>query len=162
MKLRRTKSAVLVAWVAVVLWMTFIFVMSAQPADLSKQTSGGVAELILRLIVPDYDELTEAEQAEMIENIQHFVRKTAHFCAYALLGVLFFTAYSGHFEKLSFLAPLSLITTALYAASDELHQRFVSGRSGEIADVLLDSSGAVMGILLCCLITLLFRHKKQG
>ena len=37
---------------------------------------------------------------------------------------------------------------SFYAASDELHQLFVPGRSGEIKDVLLDSLGVLLGVLL--------------
>ena len=40
-----------------------------------------------------------------------------------------------------------LIATA-YAATDELHQVFVPGRSAEFTDVLLDSLGALAGIWL--------------
>jgi len=36
----------------------------------------------------------------------------------------------------------------LYAITDEFHQYFVPGRSAEIRDVLIDSSGAFIGILL--------------
>lgn len=40
------------------------------------------------------------------------------------------------------------LTGALYAASDEFHQLFVPGRSGQISDVLLDSAGVCFGVLL--------------
>ena len=40
----------------------------------------------------------------------------------------------------------------LYAATDEFHQVFVPGRSGKVADVLLDSAGALLGVLLLALI----------
>ena len=38
-----------------------------------------------------------------------------------------------------------VITTA-YAATDEMHQLFVPGRSGQVSDVLLDSAGAMAGL----------------
>ena len=38
-----------------------------------------------------------------------------------------------------------VITTA-YAGTDELHQLFVPGRSGQVSDVLLDSAGALIGL----------------
>ena len=43
-------------------------------------------------------------------------------------------------------------TGILYAASDEFHQLFVPGRSGQITDVLIDSGGLLAGILLVVLI----------
>jgi len=36
----------------------------------------------------------------------------------------------------------------LYAISDETHQIFVPGRSAQISDVLIDSVGAIVGILM--------------
>lgn len=41
----------------------------------------------------------------------------------------------------------------LYAISDEFHQTFVSGRSGEPLDVCIDGSGALLGVLLAFAIT---------
>ena len=42
------------------------------------------------------------------------------------------------------------ISTA-YAATDEFHQIFVPGRAGMVTDVMIDSSGALAGILLAAL-----------
>ena len=38
--------------------------------------------------------------------------------------------------------------SALYAVTDEIHQHFVPGRSGEITDVLIDSIGCLIGALI--------------
>jgi VanZ family protein len=46
------------------------------------------------------------------------------------------------------------------AALDEIHQLFVPGRYGSIADVLLDTCGGIFGILLCVLIEHYLNHKK--
>ena len=47
-----------------------------------------------------------------------------------------------------------LIGTA-YAASDELHQKLVSGREAALSDVLLDSAGVLFGILMMALLLFL-------
>ena len=41
---------------------------------------------------------------------------------------------------------LPWLIAAGYAATDEFHQLFVPGRSGQISDVLLDSAGALAGV----------------
>ena len=43
--------------------------------------------------------------------------------------------------------PIALGAAALYAVTDEVHQYFVPGRSCELRDVLVDTSGALTGIL---------------
>lgn len=49
------------------------------------------------------------------------------------------------------LAAFSL--SILYALSDEYHQLFVSGRRFETGDILLDTLGAVLGILVFLLLS---------
>ena len=80
------------------------------------------------------------------------------------MGILLCIAFSGHFERYRCIVPSAFLVGALYAASDELHQRFVSGRSGEIKDVLLDSSGVAFGILISVLfmLTIRMRASKRG
>ena len=42
----------------------------------------------------------------------------------------------------------ALIIVFGYASTDEFHQLFVVGRSGQFKDVLIDTSGGTFGILL--------------
>ena len=44
-----------------------------------------------------------------------------------------------------------------YAATDEFHQLFVPGRSGQMTDVMIDSVGCLIGCLVTCLILHLVR-----
>ena len=55
-------------------------------------------------------------------------------------------------------------TATVYAATDEFHQLFVPGRSGQVKDVLLDSCGAAVGVLILMLVAALIRfiRKKHG
>ena len=50
------------------------------------------------------------------------------------------------------------VVGTLYAASDEIHQLFVPGRSGQLRDVLLDSAGVAAGILLAWAVGLLYQN----
>ena len=45
-----------------------------------------------------------------------------------------------------------------YACFDEFHQLFVNGRTGQFSDCLIDTSGAILGILLFKVILII---KKQ-
>ncbi|MDX1524552.1 MAG: VanZ family protein [Anaerolineae bacterium] len=74
--------------------------------------------------------------------------KSSHMVAYGVLAWLWWRALTG--ERLTqwtlLLAAVGL--TTLYGVSDEIHQRFVPGRHGQLTDVLFDMSGAVLMILL--------------
>lgn len=61
-------------------------------------------------------------------------KKGAHFTEYAILYFLIFRANGKN-------ASLSFILTILYAASDEIHQSFVPGRTPAIYDIAIDFSG---------------------
>ena len=68
------------------------------------------------------------------------LRKIAHAGEFALLAALLLRALR---EEL----PAFGLGVA-YAASDELHQHFVRGRVGSPLDVLIDSVGVAIGIVL--------------
>jgi len=68
------------------------------------------------------------------------LRKLAHMAEYAVLGALLLRA-TGR-------AGLAVALGTLYAASDEIHQAFVPGRSGRPLDVAIDAVGVACGVLL--------------
>ena len=43
---------------------------------------------------------------------------------------------------------ISLLICIMYSCTDEIHQIFIEGRSGEILDVLIESIGSFIGIIL--------------
>jgi len=68
------------------------------------------------------------------------LRKIAHAGEFAILGALLLRALRDELPALG--------VGVAYAASDELHQHFVEGRVGSPLDVLIDSVGVAIGILL--------------
>lgn len=130
-----------IAWGAVITWMALIFFLSHQPAEVSSGVSSGIAEKIMVLIE------TSAPAAGIDADFLHtFVRKNAHFFAYLILGVLTFYALLQSGAKRVRGAFIAFSIAVLYAISDETHQLFIPGRSGEVRDVFIDSSGAAVGI----------------
>jgi VanZ family protein len=126
-----------------VAWMGLIFYLSSQP-DLPS-----APEPLLDLLL----------------------KKTAHAFVYAVLAALFHRAVNGsgvHWkrppplpsppsrgrvacrDKWGLLMKMNLapwFLAVLYAATDEIHQTFVPGRSGRLTDVLIDAAGAAVGVL---------------
>ena len=139
--------------ILLIAWMTMIFSLSSQNADQSSQTSGGVIATVVRIFYPDFDALSEAQQLELIEPFQFIVRKSAHFTAYAVLGALSFLSVIT-FKKipLFYRSGISAAICLLYSVSDEIHQTFVKGRSGEVRDVCIDFCGSLLAIVVFTLI----------
>ena len=106
--------------------------------------------------------IDKTTQDSIVEGLQFVVRKGAHFTAYAILGGLCFADLRvlDKFKlKINFI--IALVISALYAASDELHQYFVPGRSCEIRDVMIDSLGALTGITVVIIFSKLIEKIKQ-
>lgn len=76
------------------------------------------------------------------------VRKAAHVTEYLVLGVLTSQALDPRRATARDLIALSVVICVLGASIDETIQLFVPGRSGQVADVLIDSCGIVAGVAL--------------
>ena len=78
------------------------------------------------------------------------IDKLFHFVEYFILGALLIRAFANSSDKANFklILLLSILIASIYGALDEFHQRFVSGRSPEIFDVLSDIIGSFSGALL--------------
>lgn len=103
-----------------VLWLALIFVLSSR---------SGLVEI-------------ESLAAERI------VFKSSHVVVYALLAWLCWRALSAQRRTDWPVLSAAFVLTVAYGISDEIHQLFVPGRHGRLADVLFDASGALLMILL--------------
>lgn len=146
-----------VAWLLVLAWMILIFLLSGQVAEDSSRLSSGLTEVIVDTIAKvmpnaDWD----------LEGFHTFVRKNAHFFAYLILGVLvrFALGRSGVRGRKGI--AIAFAVCVLYATSDEIHQLYVPGRSGQVSDVLIDSAGAALGLALYLGISRLARKRKAA
>ena len=144
----------------VLLWMGIIFWFSAQPADQSERMSLSVGHVAGLLFVDGYEDWPQERQEAFEEEIDHGVRKAAHFTEYAILGLLLTAMYRayGHEGKRLFL--LAAGTGSLYAATDEFHQLFVQGRGCQITDWMIDTCGVITGAAAVCLFHLIIENRK--
>jgi VanZ family protein len=156
-------------------WMVVIFCLSAQPAKESADTSRFFGRIAAEIFVPGYSSMTGAEQQELAEKLDYPVRKCAHATEYAILGFLLFATLTAAEPKAKAEAAseaeqpqkkrrtgISFFAGVLYAASDEFHQLYVPGRSGQFSDVLLDAGGVLAGMLFCFCMLLLLRKISGG
>lgn len=142
-------------WLLVMVWMGVIFYFSHQPAEISSSLSGGVMETLLSLLPGNFPIHVDA--------LHTVIRKTAHISVYFLLAIFVCMAlgarrflkspnqhqsYSNkHKVYIWGWRGIALGICFVYALSDEFHQTFIPGRSGELRDVFIDTSGAIIGLL---------------
>lgn len=158
------KAAIPLTLLLVLAVMVMIFSFSAQKAEASHRSSSGIVAWLMRLLMPDMDGWDAAAQSAMQNRVSFLVRKTAHVAEYLLLGFSLFLHVSAWRACREIPTPrlLSFAVGLLYAASDEFHQRFVSGRSASAVDVLLDGFGVLLGILLLSMLTRLYGKKHEA
>ncbi len=132
-------------------WAITIFYLSAQNAEKSFDTSGGIVEKIVTVIYPEYEMLSGNTQTEITDMTTLIVRKTAHFLEYFILGLLaFWTTICFLKNKLNVL--LSIVFCVLYSVSDEVHQHFVPGRACRFWDIIIDLSGSALAVIVLAVI----------
>lgn len=149
----KNKAKMIILTLFIILWMLFIFSMSAKNATQSANISGGLTYNVLNTLFSQFRAIDKTTQVSIVDGLQFVVRKGAHFCAYAILGALCFENLCV-IEKINKRKKfaIAMIISVLYAISDEVHQYFVPGRACQFRDVVIDSCGALFGMIL--LITL--------
>lgn len=139
----------------VICCMLIIFMFSSDSGTASSKKSDSVIINLVDII--SNKKVNNKDRDKYIEKYVFPVRKCAHFTIYLILGILVISLLS-EYRILNFKTVLyTLLIVFLYACSDEFHQLFVSGRSSEIRDVLIDSSGGFIGSYLYYL----FRRKRK-
>jgi VanZ family protein len=144
---------ILIFWLPVLLWMALIFTGSSDAH--SSEHSSRFFEPILRWLFP------KMSQAH-IDDLHLVIRKCGHLTEYAILALLVWRALHRSANNLSTWSwPKvggTLLVIFLYAASDEFHQSFVPTRTARFSDVLIDTTGAAIALLVLRLLTL---YKKR-
>jgi VanZ family protein len=118
------------------LLMGVIFFFSSQPGESSDKTSMGLLSMLF------------GQGLDFALFWNALARKVAHVLEFGALAAPV-TVFFGTFRlrrRAAFWWPLAVCV--LYAISDELHQLFVEGRSCELADILVDSIGVLLAVLV--------------
>ena len=135
----------------VVLWMTVIFCFTAQNGDESGNLSSGVTHLVMTALNQLFQlGWNEVQLLEMVALWDYPIRKLAHMTEFGILSVLMFHAIKNYkfvdsIKKRYLFAWLGAVA---YAVTDEFHQLFVPGRSGNLFDVCVDATGVTVALCL--------------
>ena len=134
----------LIKLLLVVAWMALIFVFSHDTGEVSTKKSDGIIINTMEFLLER--DLTDAEKEKWIGYLVVPVRKGAHIITYFILGYLMISLLKEFrlIDKRTFI--FAIILCILYSISDEVHQHFVPGRSGEVLDVAIDTIGSCLGI----------------
>ncbi|MGB0757432.1 MAG: VanZ family protein [Patescibacteria group bacterium] len=94
-------------------------------------------------------------QSELPSTVDFVLRKMAHMVEYFILTILVWFVLIDRKIFFSTKYLTAGMISFLYAVSDEFHQRFVPGRYGTSTDVMIDSIGIIVA-----LVVIFYTHKK--
>ena len=137
-------------------WMVCIFKLSGMNSKNSNGKSTGIIGLFIEDALDFTNEYgitnshpSDAKLERASELINAPMRKVIHATVYFILAFFIMIIINIIFdhEKYFLTLFLTLALCICFAATDEYHQTFVSGRTGQLLDVIIDSLGAVVGII---------------
>ena len=144
----RTGRNVWLCAVRLVLNILFIWGNSMMPGSVSAAISGWVRDILASIF---------SGGSKDPEGGHGLLRKLAHFAEFACLGALF----AWLFSMLRKPVWLALLSGCLVGAVDEVIQLFVPDRGPSCLDVLIDTSGALLGIAILLAGHTLYEKKKS-
>ena len=127
-----------------IIWAAFIFIMSSSIGG--GDNSRSVLSSFLERLFPAWFSTLSPAQVELIN---HSIRKLGHVTEYFIFGLCAVRAIRPKTCRFTVKNGLAaLILSTIYACTDEIHQYFVPGRTAAVGDVLIDSFGASLAVII--------------
>ena len=134
---------------AAVAWLGVLFWFSGQSGAQSGALSRGITQWLFGWLL----------EYVSFDTLHIFVRKSAHFCAFAVEGFLACSALLCVLPGKR-AALVTGLSCAGVAVLNELHQTISVGRSCEVRDMLIDTAGALTGLAFAVVVLHAFSKLK--
>ncbi len=143
-----------IRWVTTVCWAGLIYDLSTEGFG-SSFTEWLLSQILslFRLHVP----------SGTLHLLNFLARKLAHLTEYAIFAQLLYVSLLGanEFEWQGRTAFWSALIAGTYSLTDEFHQLFVPKRTASLIDCAIDTTGAILGLLVVYLTTQLLQANKR-
>lgn len=140
----------------IILWMFTIYKFSAMTSNESNNISKNIIIVAIKNTLNITNKIGITNKYPSDEAINKYVkkwngplRKFAHASVYLILAnILMLLIVQFKTNKIYLYNIFSIIFCFGFACSDEYHQLFVSGRTGQVMDILIDTLGASIGCII--------------
>ena len=149
-------------WIPALLWYRVIWGFSAQNADISGALSDRLLWRLMDLLSPAFSAGDFQAQNTAVELLSFVERKAAHMFLYFILVMLLWLAIAPLVHGRRRQMAASAVLCAILASLDECHQLLVPGRSGQVRDVFIDLTGAIIALALSELLLWIVRRRQMG
>ena len=135
-------------WVPTILILCIIYNFSAANGIQSSAMSSGLADKIISFFVSvPFIDFNPAQEVISLQVLHLFIRKLGHLTEYAALALSMAFALYKYRVNNRRLMSICMVFGFFYAGTDEIHQLFITGRSGQFTDVLIDCLGMSAGVI---------------
>ncbi len=136
--MKTLKSSGVGIWGFTLAWFAFIIFLSSQPGEATAKISLALARFLLRLL-----NLHESR----LDALHAFLRTTAHFVGFFVLGALLYAAMRMTRQKMGNIHFWAAGIVSVLGVLDEIKKVFISGRHLSWAEAGLNVIGAWCGII---------------
>ena len=136
----------IIYFILLLFWLVMIFLLSNQNGEVSGTSSSSIITNILNIIYSLFH-LSKHNINDVVGILQNPIRECAHAFEYLVLGFLTFQ----NLENFSIKGNKYIITFLwgfIYASLDEIHQLFISGRTFQYFDIVIDMLGIILILLM--------------
>lgn len=147
---------IIIILILAITWMFCIYKLSS----MNSNNSNGKSTDIISIFIEDTLEITNNygitsshPNEQKIEKVSSLInapmRKVIHATVYFVLAFFIMILMNIIFDhkKYFWSVLIALILCIIFAGTDEYHQTFVAGRTGQLLDVIIDTTGGIVGIL---------------
>ena len=145
----KLNNKIVISWILVILWMITIFYLSSMNSEVSNTKSKTTINKVVTTTIETTNKDISQDKVNSIVNILNKpLRKCMHSIVFFILVVLLINAFYNTNIRNYKAYVFSIIISFIYACTDEYHQLFVLGRTGQFTDVLIDTIGVLLGCLV--------------
>lgn len=130
----------------IISWMGLIFTFSSQNAKASLGLSDKIIIKVAEIL--KHEKLDAKEAKKITKKYAFLVRKSAHLFCYFILGLFIYLFLKDFLKLKESLVFITIFCCFLYAITDEVHQIFSSGRTAQFLDVIIDTFGSTIAVVM--------------
>lgn len=162
------KLKIIISWCLVIIWMGIIFNFSNMDTNESNTKSKNTIEKVVDTTIDTSnkigitkEEIDNDKKEDLTEKLNKPLRKCMHASVYFVLALLLLNAFNILKKNIPHKYLIVIIICFLYACTDEYHQTFVNGRTGQFKDVLIDTTGSIIALIIYNIIIYSINKRKN-
>ncbi len=158
-----------ISFMLVIIWMIIIFILSGMPGEESNNKSQrAITKAVEQTVsVTNGMGITDKHPSvnkmkSVTQKLNIVLRKCMHCIEFFILAIFLMNAL--RYSKISTKGTclLAIILGFLYACTDEIHQLFVVGRTAKFKDILIDTAGVIIGVIVYVLLRRLYLKREKS